>query len=149
MVVLNPNNWHWIDKNTLPWTKDYFNSKFNDWTIENGDSKFRVVSVSSISGDSNVTQRKGKVICYFDLKLEFTVAVSGHVLDNEEEDVCEGTISVPEFVHDECEFGIEYVGFGKQESVIRQQFTPKFVEELLKYQSTLVDAHSKDVQHTL
>ncbi|AAS53718.1 AFR347Cp [Eremothecium gossypii ATCC 10895] len=145
MVVLNPNNWHWVDKNTLPWTKEYMNGAFDNWAIESGDNKYVVKSVSSVAGDSNVSQRKGKVICYFDLQLEFDVSVAAAAGDGEE--ICHGTVSIPEFIHDESDFEIRYSGFEEHEADVRRCFAPKLVAELLKYQSALVAEHSKDVQN--
>ncbi|KAJ4136683.1 Co-chaperone [Fusarium falciforme] len=53
MVVNNPNNWHWVDKNCIGWAKEYFKQKLVG--VEAGsvkDKKYaKIKSVSSIEGD--------------------------------------------------------------------------------------------------
>lgn len=146
MAVLNPNNWHWVDKNTLPWTKDYFNQRLTNYEITSKDGKhtIKVTKVSSISGDSNVSQRKGKPICYFDLKLDMSVAI---VNDEEEEDKT-GTIVVPEFMHDDEDFEINATGFNSEGNhLVKSDFIPALRLYLLQYQKDLLKNHSQDLQH--
>ncbi|CAL9732593.1 hsp90 co-chaperone Hch1p [Monosporozyma unispora] len=145
MAVLNPNNWHWVDKNTLPWTKEYFNDKFLNYEITENDSKIAITTINKINGDSNVSQRKGKPICYFDLDIEFKVNVSNE--DESEEENEEGFISIPEFMHDDDEPYITIKGFNSTNSqLIKSKFIPAFKSVLLNYQSDLLNEHSKDLQ---
>ncbi|AMD22110.1 HGL230Cp [Eremothecium sinecaudum] len=144
MVVLNPNNWHWVDRNTIEWTKEYMN-RFNTWEVEDEGKRFQVTSVSSVQGDSNVSQRKGKVICYFDLALIFGVRAVNSGDDEEET----GTVSVNEFAHDEIDFEITCSGFTKHTDIVKNSFVPKLREELLKYQDALIKEHSNSVQHAI
>ncbi|CAH01593.1 Hch1p [Kluyveromyces lactis] len=141
MVVLNPNNWHWVDKNTLGWTNDYLNRRFTNWQHSNDEYLVTVEKLKSCSGDSNVSQRKGKVICYFDLHLEFDA-----VLTKEGEEVCRGTITVPEFMHDESDFEVNLNSFGSNKNVVRDVVLERFVSDLLSYQQELIDSHSQDLQ---
>ncbi|CCF56254.1 hypothetical protein KAFR_0A08200 [Kazachstania africana CBS 2517] len=137
MVVLNPNNWHWVDKNTLPWTVQYFNDNFQNFKYQD----FIISSVIKVDGDSNVSQRKGKPICYFDLQLEFAVRCEKEDGDDEE-----GKIVVPEFMHDETDFEIKIDEFsGKKDQ--RNDFINEFRSKLLQYQNDLITEHSKDLQH--
>lgn len=159
MAVLNPNNWHWVDKNTLPWTKEYFNEKFVNYQIvtQDDDSKITITTINKINGDSNVSQRKGKPICYFDLDIEFKVVIASNDQnddDNNDEENDnnqnseEGSISIPEFMHDEDEPFITIKGFNqKNSSLIKSDFIPAFKSILLNYQSDLLNEHSKDLQH--
>lgn len=141
MVVLNPNNWHWVDKNTLPWTTEYFGSRFTGWQQADNEYTVSVQGVKSCVGDSNVSQRKGKVICYFDLQLEFDAVVS-----KDGEEVARGTISVPEFMHDDTDFEVRLDSFGADQALVRRIALDKFVADLLAYQQDLIDSHSRDVQ---
>ncbi|KOG96897.1 Hch1p [Saccharomyces eubayanus] len=152
MVVLNPNNWHWVDKNTLPWSKDYLNGKLTSLSTvcSDGKSKIELTQVSSITGDSNVSQRKGKPICYFDLQLSMSVKVTNLDTDENNEDddgvLADGKLEIPEFMHDESDFPILSQGFDAFDGLVRSEFVPKVLETLLMYQDDLIKEHSKDVQ---
>ncbi|CAL9738084.1 hsp90 co-chaperone Hch1p [Monosporozyma servazzii] len=147
MAVLNPNNWHWVDKNTLPWTKQYFNDKFVNYELTQDDSKITIVAINKINGDSNVSQRKGKPICYFDLDIEFKLVVSTDNESESESDNDEGFVNIPEFMHDETEPFITIKGFNQQNStLIKSKFIPAFKSILLNYQADLLNEHSKDLQ---
>ncbi|CAK9440135.1 uncharacterized protein LODBEIA_P42350 [Lodderomyces beijingensis] len=147
MVVHNPNNWHWIDKNCLPWSKDYFQANIKDTTFENEQYKFIITEVDSVTGDCDVTQRKGKVLCIYDMRLEFSVSSS----DKKKTDASAilGTITLPEFVHDEeeDEYVFEIKSSGDHVSEIRKSLVPVLRSKLMRFQQDLLDAHAKDVQH--
>lgn len=144
MAVLNPNNWHWVDKNTLPWTKQYLNEKFVNYEITENNTTIKIIQINRINGDSNVSQRKGKPICYFDLDLEFKVSVTNPEKDEEEES---GTLRIPELVHDDSEPLIDINGFSQSNSqLIQTSFIPTFKTTLLQYQNDLLEKHSSDLQ---
>jgi len=150
-MVLNPNNWHWIEKNTLPWSKEYLETAFvNFETPLTGSDEFTHVyvhSIEAITGDSHVSQRKGKVICYFDLHLKFKLALRPKAEEGNEIEEIFGSLSIPEFMHDESDFLIKIEGFDPaKESLVKKDFQSIFLEKLLKYQSDLISQHSKDVQ---
>lgn len=149
MVVLNPNNWHWVDKNTLPWTKEYFNDKIKGFEVKSSNDQspiiYKICEIKNVSGDSNVSQRKGKPICYFDLNIELSLAVVTSD-DNDEEDQT-GTILLPEFMHDETDFEIRINGLSND--IIKQvneSFIPVFRNILLQYQTDLLQTHSQDLK---
>lgn len=146
MAVLNPNNWHWVDKNTLPWTKEYIKEKFVDLEVSKDETNYKIVELVTITGDSNVSQRKGKPICYFDLNLQFKLELAPKN-EEKEEDKVDGTIYIPEFMHDDDEPFIEIKGFTSEQSQsIKSQFIPEFKTILLQYQTDLLKEHSKDLQ---
>lgn len=146
MVVLNPNNWHWVDKNTLPWSRTYFDDQLEGWSVPAAENlAITVVNISRLDGDSNVSQRKGKPICYFDLHLECRVEVR----DAETKEArSSGSVSVPEFMHDEEELVTKVEGFDDFSSLVQKEFLPQFKAKLLLYQNDLIEAHSKDLQQT-
>ncbi|CCD22754.1 Hch1p NDAI_0A05990 [Naumovozyma dairenensis CBS 421] len=151
MVVLNPNNWHWVDKNTLPWTKDYLNEKLLIFSKATDDNTklIKIVEISKIEGDSNVSQRKGKPICYFDLHVDISLEVLGRNEEDEEEEkqLGKGSLVIPEFMHDEDNFEIKLNGFTSDlKEVIQATFLPSFTEVLLNYQNDLIKSHSSDLQ---
>lgn len=69
MVLHNPNNWHWVNKDVSPWAKQWFDDNLLKLEVANGDVKAKVSKVQSMDGDVDVSQRKGKVITIFDVKL--------------------------------------------------------------------------------
>ncbi|EDO16286.1 hypothetical protein Kpol_1053p23 [Vanderwaltozyma polyspora DSM 70294] len=169
MVVLNPNNWHWVDKNTLPWSETYFNSKLPNFRKVSDDNKYemKITKITKISGDSNVSQRKGKPICYFDINmgLEITVIELAKVEaeteaeaeaeaeaeeeEGKDEENVTGDVEIPEFMHDEDDFEILCRCSGNQEieRLLKTEFVPEIRQLLLCYQNDLIEEHSKDLQH--
>jgi activator of HSP90 ATPase len=70
MVLHNPNNWHWVSKDVSPWAKQYLESELVGVSAKDGDVTVKIDSVLSMEGDCDVSQRKGKVITIFDVKLQ-------------------------------------------------------------------------------
>ena len=60
---------HWVSKNCLTWAKEYFEAELTKVSAEDGSNKVSVSKVSSCEGDVDVSQRKGKIITLFDVKL--------------------------------------------------------------------------------
>lgn len=105
MVLHNPNNWHWVNKDVREWTKDFLGKELVGIKAEKDGSSAEVSKVLSMEGDVDVSQRKGKVITIFDvrLQLEYTgkLPVKSEVEGSEDDtkDVS-GTITIPEVAHD-------------------------------------------------
>ena len=74
MVLHNPNNWHWVNKDASPWARQWFDENLTKVEAKEGDVTAKITKVVSMDGDVDVAQRKGKVITIFDVKLtlEFT-----------------------------------------------------------------------------
>jgi activator of HSP90 ATPase len=70
MVLHNPNNWHWVNKDASAWAKDYLKQNLCCLTAEEGGVTAKVERVVSIDGDVDVSQRKGKVITLFDVRVQ-------------------------------------------------------------------------------
>lgn len=108
MVLHNPNNWHWVNKDVSGWTKDYLTDELVGVNASRDDGTSAEVSkVLSMDGDVDVSQRKGKVITIFDvsLRLEYTGKVplnESEKLEGQKEDKKDvsGTITIPEVAHD-------------------------------------------------
>ena len=114
MALHNPNNWHWVNKDVRPWTQDYLAKELVGLKASKEDGTSAEVSkVLSMDGDVDVSQRKGKVITIFDvrLQLEFTGKVPVKAEKKEEGEYDEasqagdtkdvsGTITIPEVAHD-------------------------------------------------
>jgi activator of HSP90 ATPase len=69
MVLHNPNNWHWVSKNAGEWARAWFDENLITVSAEDGDVNAKITKVVSMDGDVDVSQRKGKVITIFDVKL--------------------------------------------------------------------------------
>jgi activator of HSP90 ATPase len=70
MVLHNPNNWHWVNKDVSPWAKDFLTQEVVGVSAEEGNTSAKIDSIMSMDGDVDVSQRKGKVITLFDVKLQ-------------------------------------------------------------------------------
>lgn len=70
MVLHNPNNWHWVNKDVSAWTREYLQEKLSTVSAEDNGVSAKVQKVLSMDGDVDVSQRKGKVITLFDVKLQ-------------------------------------------------------------------------------
>jgi activator of HSP90 ATPase len=69
MVLHNPNNWHWVNKDVSPWAKTYLEENIKKVKAEENGVTAQLDKLISSDGDCDVSQRKGKVITIFDLKL--------------------------------------------------------------------------------
>ena len=148
-MVVNPNNWHWVDKNCIDWARDYFKSKLVKLNTGEHDGKYaEIKSVSSIEGDCEVNQRKGKVISLFDLKI--AMLIQGHV----NEDKFEGSIVVPEVAFDsdidDYQFEIsiykETSKLNEVKPVIREHLLPQLRTIFQQFGKDLLFEHGNDIQ---
>jgi activator of HSP90 ATPase len=70
MALHNPNNWHWVNKDVSEWTRTYLEKDLTTISAEEGGVSAKISKVVSMDGDVDVSQRKGKVITLFDVKLQ-------------------------------------------------------------------------------
>jgi activator of HSP90 ATPase len=71
MVLHNPNNWHWVNKDAGPWAKKFLESQIEDISAEEDGVTAKMTKLTAMDGDVEVSQRKGKVISIFDVALTF------------------------------------------------------------------------------
>ncbi|KAF2493164.1 activator of 90 kDa heat shock protein ATPase-like protein 1 [Lophium mytilinum] len=150
MVLHNPNNWHWVNKDVSPWAKEFLEKELTDLSAEDGGVSAKVDKVVSMDGDVDVSQRKGKVITLFDVKLK--LEYSGKNKDGEE---ASGTITIPEVAHDteedEYVFDIDiYSDASSKQPVkdlVRAKIVPQLREHLQKLGPALIAEHGRDIQH--
>ena len=69
-LATNPNNWHWVNKDVSAWTQEYLENDLIGISAEADGVTAKVDKVVSMDGDVDVSQRKGKVITLFDVKLK-------------------------------------------------------------------------------
>ncbi|KAK4172778.1 putative activator of HSP90 ATPase [Triangularia setosa] len=150
MVLHNPNNWHWVNKDVSVWSKQWFDDNLTKVEAKEGDVSAKISKVVSMDGDCDVAQRKGKVITIFDVKL--TLEFTGSTADGDE---VSGTITVPEVSHeleeDEFVFDIDVHSESKEKQAVRDLVKSKIVPQLrsqfVKLAPALIAEHGKDLQH--
>lgn len=150
MVLHNPNNWHWVNKDVRGWARDYLDNELPQISAEQDGVTAKVDKVVSMDGDVDVSQRKGKVITLFDVKLK--VEYSGK---NKEGEEASGTITVPEVAHDteEDEYVFEVDVYSEDSTkqpvkdLVRAKILPQLRKSLAKLGPALITEHGKDIQH--
>ncbi|KAI2629925.1 activator of Hsp90 ATPase [Hypoxylon sp. NC1633] len=150
MVLHNPNNWHWVSKNAGEWTRQWFEENLTKISAEDGEVTANISKVVSMDGDVDVSQRKGKVITIYDVKLVLEYSGSAP----EEENVS-GTITIPEIAHDteedEFVFDIDIYSESQEKQpvkdLVRSKITPQLRKEFSKLIPALISEHGKDIQH--
>jgi activator of HSP90 ATPase len=150
MVLHNPNNWHWVNKDVSGWAREYLDEELPKISAEEDGVTAKVDSVISMDGDVDVSQRKGKVITLFDVKLK--LEYSGK---NKEGEDASGTITVPEVAHDteEDEYVFEvdvYTDAASKRPVkdlVQSKIVPELRKALRKLAPALIAEHGKDIQH--
>ncbi|KAI1653293.1 activator of Hsp90 ATPase [Daldinia decipiens] len=150
MVLHNPNNWHWVSKNAGEWTRQWFEENLPKISVEDGEVTAKINKVVSMDGDVDVSQRKGKVITIYDVKLvlEYSGTAPG-------EESVSGTITVPEVAHDTEEddfvFDIDIYSESQEKQLVkdlvRSKITPQLRKEFAKLTPALIAEHGKDIQH--
>jgi activator of HSP90 ATPase len=140
MVLHNPNNWHWVNKDVSAWTREYLQEKLSAISAEEDGVSAKVEKVLSMDGDVDVSQRKGKVITLYDVKLQLEyegtlfsrqTTIRRHHTDNssgktKDSESVSGTITIPEVAHDTeedeyvvCSLVHPIVGISAQQMLIR------------------------------
>ncbi|KAJ4295614.1 Co-chaperone [Kalmusia sp. IMI 367209] len=150
MVLHNPNNWHWVNKDVSGWAKEYLNKELLDISAEEDGVSANVDSLMSMDGDVDVSQRKGKVITIFDVKLKLEYKGK-----NKEGEEASGTITVPEVAHDteEDEYVFEIDIYSEDKSkqpvkdLVRSKIVPQLRKSFAKLGPALIAEHGKDIQH--
>ena len=60
---------HWVNKDASAWAKNYFTENLTIISASKDGHTAKVNSVLDVEGDVDVSQRKGKVITLFDVKI--------------------------------------------------------------------------------
>ncbi|XHG01242.1 hypothetical protein AWENTII_004635 [Aspergillus wentii] len=150
MVLHNPNNWHWVNKDASGWAKDYLKQNLCVLTAEENGATAKIDSLLTMDGDVDVSQRKNKVITLFDVKVQ--LEYQGKTKDEES---VSGTITIPEVAHDteEDEYVFEIENHADSPSkqavkdLVRSKLVPQLRQELAKLAPALITEHGKDLQH--
>ncbi|KAI9806594.1 MAG: hypothetical protein M1825_006051 [Sarcosagium campestre] len=150
MVLLNPKNWHWVSKDASTWTRSYLEDNLLGLSAQESATNVKLDNVLSMEGDVDVSQRKGKVITLFDIKLQ--LEYSGKTADGED---VGGTVTIPEVAHDTAEdeyvFDVDiYSDVSSKQPVkdlLRKSIVPQLRQKLAQLGPALIEEHGKDLQH--
>jgi len=150
MVLHNPNNWHWVNKDASTWAKDYLAENLTQISAEDNGVKAKISKLISTDGDVDVSQRKGKVITLFDIKVQ--LEYEGETADAQE---VSGSITIPEVAHDteenEYVFDIDIYSESKEKQpvkdLVRSEILPQLRKALAQLGPALITEHGKDIQH--
>ncbi|KAI1317186.1 hypothetical protein EDD11_008878 [Mortierella claussenii] len=145
----NVNNWHWVDKNCINWARTYFETELSNVSVEANGSSVKTLAVTSVTGDVDVNQRKGKIITIFDVAINLTFEGT-----TAEGTAVSGKIDIPEVAHDTdiddyvFDVTIDADSSAKQpvRDLIRKNLAPVLRKKLEQFASDLIRVHGKDVQ---
>ncbi|OAL34293.1 hypothetical protein AYO20_06346 [Fonsecaea nubica] len=150
MVLHNPNNWHWVNKDAGPWAKDYLDTEVKKVSAEENGVSAKITRLISMDGDVEVSQRKGKVITIFDVALQ--LEYEGKTEDGTD---VSGSIRVPECAYDtepdDYVFEIDIYSEKKEKQpvkdLVRSKLVPQLRQVFAKFGPALIEEHGKDLQH--
>lgn len=91
----NVNNWHWKEVDANKWSEDRLKLLFGEIKAIDGPFEFTIKKLHSIKGESMASNRKNKLICYWDYELELKWQCIKKINDKSIT-VC-GTIKCPNF----------------------------------------------------
>jgi len=138
----NVNNWHWTEKNAFAWSKAKLTDLLVNLSVEGDVGSARISEVDTISGEATASNRKGKIILFYEIfvKLKW----KGKTCDG---DGCNGTLSLPNLSEendpDEVDVDVSLAGDSpsqakrKVKDLIRKQMTPLIHEKLEKWLNEL------------
>ncbi|CAO3638016.1 unnamed protein product [Cunninghamella echinulata] len=144
----NVNNWHWVNKNCLPWSQQYFTEQLEGLKVEDNGAEVQITKMIETDGDVELCQRKGKLITIFDVRIQ--LAWKGITADKTE---ASGKILIPEVAHDteEDEYvfdvSVDNETAAKQpiRELIKKKLTPLLRKKLSSFSSDMIKNHSSDV----
>ncbi|ORZ19490.1 activator of Hsp90 ATPase [Absidia repens] len=144
----NVNNWHWVNKNCLPWSQKYFTEQLEGLKAENNGTQVEITKMVETDGDVELCQRKGKLITIFDVRIQ--LAWKGTASDGTE---ASGKILIPEVAHDTDEdeyvfdISVENETSAKQpvRDLIKKSLVPVLRKKLMAFSSDMIKNHSSDV----
>merc|ERR1711935_1330868 len=68
----NINNWHWKEVDANKWSEDRLKLLFGEIKSVDGPFEFTITKLNSIKGESMASNRKNKLICYWDYDVDLT-----------------------------------------------------------------------------
>ncbi|KAI6189924.1 Activator of Hsp90 ATPase [Aphelenchoides bicaudatus] len=128
----NVNNWHWVEKNAEPWSREILKELLLGQNIEQGPVKILLKDFKKLEGDATANNRKAKLIFLYDWSIEvnFVGNVTGSDLEYK------GVIEIPnlsdEFDASEIDMNTTIESKGPQEAQIRHVLSTAGLEFIRK-----------------
>ncbi|KAJ3341841.1 hypothetical protein HDU93_003962 [Gonapodya sp. JEL0774] len=140
-----------VSKNCTQWTSDYLKTNLKEVSVEGADgTTAKVNTVTSVTGDVELNQRKGKLITIFDLAVNFSWEAQIPAGDK-----FTGRVTFPECMNDqdtddmEGQAQITIDGDAASDSKIRDLIKKKLVpavgKRIFQFQEDLIEFNRKDV----
>eukprot|EP01120_Amphizonella_sp_Union-15-10_P000715 TRINITY_DN10745_c0_g1_i2.p1 TRINITY_DN10745_c0_g1~~TRINITY_DN10745_c0_g1_i2.p1 ORF type:complete len:342 (-),score=63.99 TRINITY_DN10745_c0_g1_i2:34-1011(-) len=120
----NVGNWHWEEKNLIPWSKQTLTKLFTDLSIDSEEGLCQITNFVSVSGDAALHLRKGQFILIYDL--EIILAWRGQFVSTNKSAV-EGQIKIYDLSQDNADHDFKYEVTSKSKSYEESKF--KFILE--------------------
>ncbi|KXS18899.1 hypothetical protein M427DRAFT_53380 [Gonapodya prolifera JEL478] len=144
----NVNKWHRVSKNCTGWTSDYLKANLKGVSVDGADGlSAAVTSVTGVSGDVELNQRKGKLITIFDLSINLAweaTTASG--------DKVTGRLHLPECMNDQdlddIESQAQVTVDGENKAVkdlVTKKLVPEISKKVLQFPGDLIEFNRKDV----
>ncbi|KAI8616992.1 activator of Hsp90 ATPase [Chytriomyces sp. MP71] len=132
----NANNWHWIERNCLSWAQSHLKNRLGSVAAEG----YKVSSVSSVTGQADINQRKGKLLTVYDLSI---------VLEWSGPAGASGTITLPEVEHDQDlqnDLEVQVSGSSaKAVADVKKHLVPSVKMVLETFAQEMIHENSKDL----
>ncbi|AAW40882.1 chaperone activator, putative [Cryptococcus deneoformans JEC21] len=139
--------YHWRNKNCAPFAYDWIKQSLPGLKVDDGQQSAEISSVTSVSGDCDLGQRKGKLLTIYDLEVQ--ASWIGKTKDGNE---VKGTLKIPEVSHEAIDGVSDYVyefsitGGSSSASeellfYIRKSFPPLLSDKFNSFRPALLAAH--------
>ncbi|KAL3083361.1 hypothetical protein niasHS_011163 [Heterodera schachtii] len=86
----NVNNWHWVEKNATPWSRERLRVLLSGQTLEKGPVRIEFSDFKKLEGEATANNRKAKLIFFFEWSIDvnFIATISGS------ETECKGSVEI-------------------------------------------------------
>jgi len=139
----NLNDWHWVEKNIVPWCKTEVANRFKDLTIYDGPlGQFKFTGLKNLDGSICAHVRRGRRFVMYEYNMSFDW--SGRLVQEDGSIEVKGTVKIPymgdENDFDDFEFEVSVDGKGaKAKGIVHQEckkVLKKAVKEFMEYMNT-------------
>jgi len=147
--AVNVNNWHWVEKNATPWSKERLAELLLKKVIEQGPVKIAFKEFKKLEGDATANNRKAKLIFLYEwmVEISFSATIAGSDIEYK------GYIEIPNFSDEndayEIEINLNMDSKGPHDNEIRHIIHKdglKLIrEQVAIYLKQLKDEFSKDL----
>jgi len=98
----NVNNWHWKECDANKWSEERLKLLFTSIEVAEGPFAFKITKLSTCKGEAMASNRKNKLICYWDFELELKWQCTKKV-NRDDTITVQGTIKCPNFSQENME----------------------------------------------